>query len=729
VTSFKPKKYTFKDFVYTGTKNQTGSQGEIIKPSFETDLDNIPEELKEYDQWVVWSLIQKEGAKKVAKLPTRKVSGGEIKNASLSYPMSYSKARNIYEADKELFAGIGFVFIKDDPFVFIDLDGVSPGDERNQYADTDTFVEFSQSGNGLHIICQGSIKKAHKPISGEVEIYAHNRFCALTGILAGRKTLEITEQQDLIDTLIKAYPQSSSGAPERESTGYQLPEVVLEGTRNDTMWAFACSLANKNIQEASMLSRLRATNQEICKPPLDDAEVSEMMGRALDLVAQSRAERYDEADSVDLINRYALITTNEKFFDLEKKLVCTRGAVDATHFCTHPGGQGNPPKATTSITQNSNRLTCQGLVWFPQPYGREEHFVSDMGLRYANTWRGFTVTPKEGDVQPWLDHVAFLFPNERYQKNVIEWIAFMLQHPDLKCNWQLIIQGDEGAGKDALFVPISQILGSASAVIDNKDVRGDFDDGLVGSKFITFSEARRIRDDAMEYLKRISASENSNLMMLNPKKQEKVMQHNLWSLAIITNHADAIKLSPTERRFYVLSTEDRVMTEKQKEAYFKKWLQDTEAQAALFHYLLGVTLESFNPDALPERTKYMMEMIEATDNDMESLLKDWNDLRINSFAYEITHPEWIKADLLEHGIKFTMSSIKKWLNKNGWVKPINRPVKKVKGKTLAKSTMFFVKKSEKHFVTESSKLFNLIENVEAQILESQQEHYKNTKTS
>jgi len=729
VTSFKPKTYTFDDFIYTGTKNETGSQGEIIKPSFKAQLDNIPDELKEYDQWVVWSLIQKEGKEKVTKLPTRKVSGKEIKNASLSYPMSYSKARSIYEADKELFAGVGFVFTKDDPFVFIDLDGVSPGDERNKYAGAGTFVEFSQSGKGLHIICRGSVTKAHKPISGDVEIYANNRFCALTGILAGQKSLDVTDQQELIDELIESYPHENSGAPRQESTGYQLPEVIPEGSRNDTMWAFACSLANKNIQSQTMMRRLLDTNQELCQPPLEESEVSEMLSRAQDLVERSRDERYEEAEDVDLLNRYALITTNEKFFDLEKKLVCTKGAVDAAHLCTHPGGQNNPPKATTAIAQSHGLLKCNGLVWFPQPYGSDQLFVDDMGLRYANTWRGFTVSPREGDVEPWLSHLNFLFPSAEHQRNVKEWLAFMLQHPDLKCNWQLIISGDEGAGKDALFTPISQILGSAASVIGNKDVRGDFDDGLVGSKFITFSEARLIRDDAMEYLKRISASENTNLMMLNPKKQEKVWQHNLWAIAVITNHADAVKLSPTERRFYILSTDDRIMTEKQKHEYFKDWLQDTESQAALLHYLLGVNLDSFDPDTLPERTEYMMEMIEATDNDMESLLKDWNTLNVNSFAFEVTHPEWIKSDLLEHNVKFTMASIKKWLKKNGWEKPEHRPVKKIKGKTFAKSTMFFVKKDEKLVTQNAADVYDSIVTAEEQMLEAQQEHYRNTKTA
>ena len=727
MTSFRPKIVSFEDFIYTGTKNDKGRQGKIVKPPFEAQLENIPDELTEWDQWVVWSLIEKKDSDKISKLPTRKVGNKEIKNASLSYPMSYTKAVELYKEGHGVFAGLGFVFTKDDPFIFIDLDGVKAGDERNKFADTDTFVEFSQSGNGLHIICNGELEKAHKPISGEVEIYSSNRFCAITGVLAGKKLLKITEQQGLIDTLIDMYPQRSDESSQSLSRGFQLPEAIPEGNRNNVMWQFCCSLAHKNIQASTMLSRALTTNQDICHPPLEEAEVNDMMERAIEFVAASRRERLEEAEEVDLLNRYALITTNDKFFDLKKKLVCLKTAIDSQHLDTHPGGMNNPPVASRAICQSRNKHICDGLVWYPQPYGSDQLFVNDLGLRLANTWRGFTVTPRKGNIEPWLTHLKFLFPDPEYQKNVIAWLAFMLQHPNVKCNWQLIIQGDEGAGKDALFTPISQILGTAASVIDNKDVRGDFDDGLVGTKFITFSEARRIRDDAVEYLKRISASENTNMFMLNPKKKDKVAQHNLWALAIITNHSDAIKLSPTERRFYVLSSEDRVMTEEQKEAYFRQWLVFPESLAALFHYLLEVNLDSFDPNTLPARTEYMGEMIEATNNDMEDLLTDWNLVGINSFAYDVIHPEWIKRDLSMHDAKFSMGFIKKWLKKNGWVKPQSRPIKTIKGKTSSKSTLFFVRSSSEIVSFEPTQLFNEIEKVERLVEDAAKERYTSNK--
>ena len=242
-------------------------------------------------------------------------------------------------------------------------------------------------------------------------------------------------------------------------------------------------------------------------------------------------------------------------------------------------------------------------------------------------------------------------------------------------------------------------------------------------------QARNIRDDAIEKIKRISASESNSMMLLNPKRKDMISQLNLWALAIITNHTDAIKLSRTERRFYVLSSGDKVMSEEMIERYFKGWLNKPGALAALFHYLLGVNLDAFNPNTLPERTSHMSDMIEATNNDMESLLTDWNYLKIKSFSYDVIHPEWIKEDLAAHNVKYSLSFIKKWLRKNGWTKPCERPVKKINGKNQYKSTMFLVSKNCDLVTLNPPDLFDEIEKVEKLVEAATQEGYRNTKTA
>jgi len=73
--------------------------------------------------------------------------------------------------------------------------------------------------------------------------------------------------------------------------------------------------------------------------------------------------------------------------------------------------------------------------------------------------------------------------------------------------------------------------------------------------------------------------------------------------------------------------------------------------------------------------------------------------------------------------------MKKWLKKNGWVKPLNRGIKKSRGKTQSKSSLFFVKKDNLEVSKTSLEMFEEIETVEKLMLEAQQEKYKSTKTA
>ena len=122
------------------------------------------------------------------------------------------------------YGGLGFVLDKD--ITFIDLDhcrgnnGVlTPLAENILDNFKDTFVEVSQSGNGLHIFALGMVKKAVK--TKEIELYSTGRYAALTGNAVN--SIDLSEAQQRIDIL---YSYCNRGKKETENTR-QLPQCVL----------------------------------------------------------------------------------------------------------------------------------------------------------------------------------------------------------------------------------------------------------------------------------------------------------------------------------------------------------------------------------------------------------------------------------------------------------------------------------------------------------------------
>lgn len=86
--------------------------------------------------------------------------------------------------------GVGFVFTKNDPFFFLDIDGCAVGSEWSPLA-IDVMamfpgaaVEVSQSGQGLHIFGHGTppLEHANKNTKLDLELYTDKRFVALTGL-------------------------------------------------------------------------------------------------------------------------------------------------------------------------------------------------------------------------------------------------------------------------------------------------------------------------------------------------------------------------------------------------------------------------------------------------------------------------------------------------------------------------------------------------------------------
>ena len=80
-------------------------------------LKNIPRELKERRQWVVWkTAMTKNGPSKVP----FQVNGEKASTTNPKTWTTFSQAVEALESGR--YEGIGFVFAKDDPYCGIDLD-------------------------------------------------------------------------------------------------------------------------------------------------------------------------------------------------------------------------------------------------------------------------------------------------------------------------------------------------------------------------------------------------------------------------------------------------------------------------------------------------------------------------------------------------------------------------------------------------------------------------------
>ena len=113
----------------------------------------IPEELKELPQWVLWRAEWNDKKQEFKKVPYK--SGGY--KASSTKRDDWSSFDFVYKIleNNKLYKGLGFVLSKDDDYIVLDIDNAI---DENGQINSDlalemtelTYCEMSPSGTGLH---------------------------------------------------------------------------------------------------------------------------------------------------------------------------------------------------------------------------------------------------------------------------------------------------------------------------------------------------------------------------------------------------------------------------------------------------------------------------------------------------------------------------------------------------------------------------------------------------
>lgn len=163
-----------------------------------TYLSNIPDELKQLNNWCVWKFENRNG--KRTKIPFNAATGEFAKSNDKSTWSSYETAVNAEGVD-----GIGFFF--EPPYLGIDIDDIDDDLHRFKQGDKldnivsefneafKSYTEVSPSGNGLHIIIKGKIPGSRRR-KGNIEMYDSGRFFTMTGKNIGKykDVTEVSEQ-------------------------------------------------------------------------------------------------------------------------------------------------------------------------------------------------------------------------------------------------------------------------------------------------------------------------------------------------------------------------------------------------------------------------------------------------------------------------------------------------------------------------------------------------------
>ncbi|UXV53403.1 phage/plasmid primase, P4 family [Staphylococcus aureus] len=168
----------------------------------------IPDELIELPQWVLWRAEWNEKQQQYSKIPYS-YAGYKASSTNSDTWTIFDAINSIYEQN-DSYDGIGFVISEHDNYIVLDIDNAI--DESSQITSNlaldmtkMTYCEKSPSGTGLHCFFKGELPKERKKKRSDldIELYDNARFMTMTGESIGQR--EISDDQSLLNNLVERY--------------------------------------------------------------------------------------------------------------------------------------------------------------------------------------------------------------------------------------------------------------------------------------------------------------------------------------------------------------------------------------------------------------------------------------------------------------------------------------------------------------------------------------------
>ena len=249
------------------------------------NLNNLPQDIKCLDQWVVTK-----GDSKVPRVPW---SGSPASSTDHSTWGTFREAEYSVEMGSSDY--VGFVF-NDNGIVGIDIDdstdefGLMSPLAADIIGRCKSYTEKSKSGTGYHILLYGSLPFKGKNNLKGVEIYKASRYFIMTGDTVLYNNM--VENQEAIDYIVETYfsetKDSNSNSPSQFTPRIYTPiwvktegkiglrpeyPPIPDGTRNISLTSLAGQWHTLGYNKEEIYRELLYVNNVACTPPLSLYEI------------------------------------------------------------------------------------------------------------------------------------------------------------------------------------------------------------------------------------------------------------------------------------------------------------------------------------------------------------------------------------------------------------------------------------------------------------------------
>lgn len=266
---------------------------------------------------------------------------------------------------------------------------------------------------------------------------------------------------------------------------------------------------------------------------------------------------------------------------------------------------------TALWAQSCDRMTADCLTFHPG----EGPFFTEKGLRHLNIWNppAWPEIADPSDAQPFLEHLAYLIPDAKQREDLLDWLAHAAQKPEVRPHFHfLFVAAQEGTGRSWLADVLANLWGEAHAgSVDLHRLLDDaFNSVLSGKILMSVHEVKAPADERYSHRDRLKSLLTDTTITINEKHEPRWAERFCARFMMFTNRDDALPLSETDRRVYVVRCADQPKDA----AYYSELYRrkdDPKFLGAVWYLLRHRNIRDFNPGQRAPLNEMKAQMIAA----------------------------------------------------------------------------------------------------------------------
>ena len=425
---------------------------------------------------------------------------------------------------------------------------------------------------------------------------------------------------------------------------------------------------NELVEEALVIA-LKRRISDVGGPTLEKATVKKQVAAARRKV---KAEEMEDAGMEPWLQPWVYVATSNVFRNMLAPVEYSPAAFDnmfGVHLMpadteSELAKAGCPTIQPVKYALNIRKIPkVDGVTYDPREGNTGSPFFTYQGVTYLNEYLPGSV-PVEDEVNSemagkWFRRLLHhLLDDPEYERTLLDFCAYIVQHPGRKIRWAPLIQGCQGAGKGSVIDYVRAALGEQNVKLVNEaDMNSDFNSWRYGAQLVHLDELRSSGANRHAASNKLKDAITNDRISLNQKFRDPRVIQNVSNFIATTNFKDSLHVEGSDRRYWyvesVLQTRDQV--EALNETGF--W-QDFHKVCSKFpgacrHYLLHHRIsDDFPVNGPAPITRYREAIVDESKHPVqiliENIIADGDEPMVQSDVIHLSSLENLLAGELRH---------------------------------------------------------------------------------